>query len=294
MMCMIHFWEQLCGVHGGERLLDSGVRPSLLTVPHEPHGEEGLGLGWCCCQGCGRRRCSIPGAARGWHCRYRWLRDDTEAPSENCPGVQAAPSALPITRLVDTAASGSCSKYQRFLTKSRLWRIQTIHNLFFCCARICDLRTRVSLVAGVLNVSVPPTAFPRLAGLSASLTHQFSTCGDDVFLQLCFGTRGEPYYLCVQHKGKLAASWAPRLSSQDHGGPGFVATSLALYKFFKKAIFFSCSLVFVWFLCSDGCVLVGCGVCWFLFFVGFPKSWPTIVDLSIWPSPFPNAHCHCL
>lgn len=94
--------------------------------------------------------------------------------------------------------------------------------------------------------------FPGCAGLSASLTHQFSTCGDDVFLQLCFGTWGEPYYLCVQHKDKLAASWAPRLSSQDHGGPGFVAISLSLYKFFKKAIFF----LVVWFLFGF-CVVVG-------------------------------------
>lgn len=30
---------------------------------------EGLGLGWFCCRGCGCRRCSIPGAARGWRCR---------------------------------------------------------------------------------------------------------------------------------------------------------------------------------------------------------------------------------
>lgn len=166
MVCVIHFWEQLCDVHGGECLLDSRVWDLHCSQCHMNRmGKRGWVWADSAAGAVGAEDAPslvlLGAGAAGW---YRWLRDDTEAPSENCPGVQAAPSVLPITRLADTATSGSCSKYQRFLTKSRLWRIQTIHNLFFCCAKICGLRTRVSLVAGVLNMSVPPTAFPRLRG----------------------------------------------------------------------------------------------------------------------------------
>ena len=54
------------------------------------------------------------------------------------------------------------SRIPQNFRKSRFRRIQTIHSTFFICPKICSLKTLLSLVVGVLNMSIPWNAFPRL------------------------------------------------------------------------------------------------------------------------------------
>lgn len=103
-------------------------------------------------------------------------------------------------------------------------------------------------------------------------------------------TRGN-FIISVCH---AKTSWLPReLHGQAAEATELQALLLPLFfsvvvVVFTEQVFLIGKVFFflvVWFLfCGGG----------FLVFAFFPKSWPMILDLSIWPSPFGNAHCRCL
>lgn len=126
-------------------------------------------------EGCKCRRCSISSAAQGsgWQV-YRNKRllslGCKDEPRARRQQHRAAPPAAPGSS--SYSWEGLCIALHLVLQqipgipqnfrKSRFRRSHTIHSTFFFCPRMCSLQNLLSLVVGVLNISVPWNAFPRL------------------------------------------------------------------------------------------------------------------------------------
>lgn len=165
--------------------LEGVRRPSLFTAPDKSCREEGLNLDWFPLRVL--RAVSAEGAPSLALLKvrdgrfietsvcYRWGARTKPELHRKLPGVRrqqhrAAPLAAPGSS--SCSWEGLCialhlvlqqiSRIPQNFRKSRFRRIQTIHSTFFFCPTMCSLQNLLSLVVGVLNISVPWNAFPRL------------------------------------------------------------------------------------------------------------------------------------